>query len=175
MMLLLKEQCHAKLMARLEKAEVVAVSIDESQDVAMKGQMVVYLTFWDEDANSAVVEFLTIKTLKGAKAEDIVAAMKEVLKEGGLFIKVVHLGSDGCSVMTGKKKIVGHNLRQEIEDLIQCHCANHRAALGANDAANLVDFPMTSTNFCAQSAAFFVGAEPTASASKISVKRTKRR
>ena len=37
MMLLLKEQCHAKLMARLEKVQVVAVFIDESQDVAMKG------------------------------------------------------------------------------------------------------------------------------------------
>jgi hypothetical protein len=48
---------------RIAKAGHIAVPVDESTDIATKGQMVVYVAFWCKERNEAVVEFFTIKTL----------------------------------------------------------------------------------------------------------------
>lgn len=130
---------------RIAKAGHIAVSVDESTDIATKGQMVVYVAFWCEERNEATVEFFTIKTLASGTAKDIVAALREIFPgsifdhegdavrvevAGSLWSKIVHLGSDGCTVMTGKDTGVGAVLRKDIVDLLQLHCCNHRLALG---------------------------------------------
>ena len=134
---------------RIAKAGHIAVSVDESTDIATKGQMVVYVAFWCEERNEATVEFFTIKTLASGTAKDIVAALREIFPgsaladvplaegeavrvevAGSLWSKIVHLGSDGCTVMTGKDTGVGAMLRKDIVDLLQLHCCNHRLALG---------------------------------------------
>ncbi|KAI4813334.1 hypothetical protein KUCAC02_024666, partial [Chaenocephalus aceratus] len=64
----------------------------------------------------------------------------EVLRGRGIELsKVMGLGSDGASVMTGKHAGVGALLKRVNPFLIQVHCVAHRAALAAVDAANAED------------------------------------
>ena len=157
MMKSLRSVLTVKQLRRIGKVAHIAVSCDESTCISTKGQMVVYVSYWCEERNEAVVEFLTIKTLKGGKAPQIIDALRQIFPDtsvhepnqvGSLWSKFVHLGSDGCSAMTGKDTGVGPLLRKEIKDLLQLHCCNHRLALGVSfcDAAIVVavvvvDFP----------------------------------
>ncbi|KAI4786153.1 hypothetical protein KUCAC02_037314, partial [Chaenocephalus aceratus] len=52
---------------------------------------------------------------------------------------IIGLGSDGASVMMGKRAGVGALLKRESAFCIQVHCVAHRAALAALDAAKAVD------------------------------------
>ncbi len=53
--------------------------------------------------------------------------------------RVITLGSDGASVMMGKRAGVGALLRRESAFSIQVHCVAHRVALAVQDAAKSVD------------------------------------
>jgi len=149
MMKSLRSVLTVKQLRRIGKVAHIAVSCDESTCISTKGQMVVYVSYWCEERNEAVVEFLTIKTLPGGKAPQIIDALRQIFpgssvgepnEVGSLWSKFVHLGSDGCSAMTGKDTGVGPLLRKEIKDLLQLHCCNHRLALGVSfcDAAIVV-------------------------------------
>ena len=83
---------------------------------------------------------LTLPRMLGTDSESIHATIKKLLKLWGLNKKLIALGSDGESVMTGKKEGVGAKLRKDIAYLLALHCDNHRLSLGANDAAGLVTF-----------------------------------
>ncbi|KAJ4940448.1 hypothetical protein JOQ06_026751, partial [Pogonophryne albipinna] len=63
----------------------------------------------------------------------------EVLRERDVKLSsVIGLGSDGASVMMGKRAGVGALLKRESAFCIQVHCVAHRAALAALDAAKAV-------------------------------------
>ncbi|KAJ8412305.1 hypothetical protein AAFF_G00145720 [Aldrovandia affinis] len=64
----------------------------------------------------------------------------EVLRERDVELsRVIGLGSDGASVMMGKRAGVGALLKKDSAFYIQVHCGAHRAALAALDAAKAVD------------------------------------
>ncbi|KAJ8358210.1 hypothetical protein AAFF_G00022400 [Aldrovandia affinis] len=68
------------------------------------------------------------------------AGVVEVLRERNVELsRIIGLGSDGASVMMGKRAGVGALLKKESAFSIQVHCGAHRAALAALDAAKAVD------------------------------------
>ena len=129
----------AKLLVKLRAARSFAVSIDESSDVSTKEMCVVYISYVDE-TGEAHVSFLALPRMVGTDATSIYKSIKKLLLEYDLYSKVVALGSDGASVMTGKDNGVAAKLRGDIPYLLALHCVNHRLALGASDAAKLVTF-----------------------------------
>ena len=135
----LHQNLFKKHLKELERARVLAVSLGESTDVSTKEMLVVYLSFVDEDGVPHV-EFFALPRMMGTSAKNIYETIKKLLKLYGLYGKLVALGSDGASVMTGKEKGVGAKLRADIEYLLAMHCVCHKLALGANDAAGLVSF-----------------------------------
>ncbi|KAK6165100.1 hypothetical protein SNE40_023659 [Patella caerulea] len=79
-------------------------------------------------------------TGSSANAETIVAKVIEELKLKKLNIKnLVGIGTDGASVMTGKKNGVIVKLRKHSPALIGLHCSAHRLSLAASQAANSVE------------------------------------
>ena len=128
-----------KQLGRLAQARVICVSLDESTDVPTKEMLVVYLS-WVDEMGVPHVEFVWLPRMMGTSATNIYGTIKTLLKKCGLYDKLVALGSDGASVMTGKKKGVGAKLRGDVAYLLAMHCVCHKLALGANDAAGLVSF-----------------------------------
>ena len=49
-------------------------------------------------------------------------------------------GSDGASVMTGRKNGVSALFRKEIKNLVSVHCICHRLALSGKDASEKIPF-----------------------------------
>ena len=90
-----------KLLERLAHARVICVSLDESTDVSTKEMLVVYLS-WVDEMGVPHVEFVWLPCMMGTSATNIYGTIKTLLKKHGLCDKLVALGSDGASVMTGK-------------------------------------------------------------------------
>ena len=63
----------------------------------------------------------------------------QVLSDWGITDRVIGLGSDGASVMTGKHTGVGVRLKRLRPALVHIHCAAHRVALAAKAATESVD------------------------------------
>jgi hypothetical protein len=141
MMIELHKNLFAKLLVKLQRASAFSVSIDESTDVATKEMLVVYISYVDE-LGELHVEFLALPRMLGTDAESIykTLTLKKLLGDLNLYSKVVALGSDGASVMTGKDNGVAARLCADISHLLALHCVNHRLTLGAGEAAKLVSF-----------------------------------
>ena len=139
-MLELRKHLHGKLLKKLKEARVITVSIGESTDVSTKEMLVVYLAFVDEGGEACVEYFKLVRMFGTDAGSSIYTALKSLLEEHGLWKKTVALGADGASVMTGLKNGVGAKMRADLTWILALHCINHKLALGANDAANLVTF-----------------------------------
>ena len=104
--------------------------MDESTDISVSSNMVVYVYFLE--GGELQVEFLELAKLKGGKAVDVVAGLIDVLstkERGNLVDKLVTLGTDGCSTMMGAKGGVGKLLREKCPFLLQFHCMAHKLML----------------------------------------------
>jgi hypothetical protein len=125
-----------KQLDRIMRSPYISVAIDESTDISVTSNMVIYIYFIED--GEVQVEFFTLVDLKGASAKDIEEALVTALKEAGLLEKVIVLGSDGCSVMLGKDNGVGALLRRRPEGvlnfMLQFHCAAHKLMLSSGDA-----------------------------------------
>ena len=139
MMIELHRNLFAKLLVKLQRASVFSVSIGESTGVATKEMLVVYISYVDE-LGEPHVEFVALPRMFGTDAESTYKTLKKFLGDLNLYSKVVALGSDGASVMTGKDNGVATRLRADISHLLALHCVNHRLALSAGEAAKLVSF-----------------------------------
>ena len=59
------------------------------------------------------------------------------------FSKVFSFGSDGASVMTGRRTGVATRLRAHNPEMISLHCSAHRLALASSQAAESVAYMKT--------------------------------
>ena len=70
-----------------------------------------------------------------AGAEVIASKVMMELKDKGVDVnKFIGIGTDGASVMTGRKNGVVKRLRDQCPSLVGVHCAAHRCALAASQA-----------------------------------------
>ena len=77
--------------------------IDESTDIAVHKQLIIYLSYIGHEG--PVVDFLCLYKLPQADADTIYATLCRQIKEYGLVVSnMVGFGSDGASVMTGCRK-----------------------------------------------------------------------
>ena len=75
------------------------------------------------------------------RAETIKSAVVKTLEDLGVPLdKMCAVGSDGASVMLGRKNGVAALLKQSVPHLIANHCVAHRLALASSQAAGAISY-----------------------------------
>nr|XP_006823127.1 PREDICTED: uncharacterized protein LOC100368807 [Saccoglossus kowalevskii] len=127
----------------MKVSPVFSLLMDETTDVAVMKQLITYgkyLTF-SGDTCEVKTAFINMDDLINGKAETIVESTEKFFEKTGLrFDQLSGLGSDGASVMVGKKTGVSTRLREKSPELINIHCMAHRLALASSQTVNEVPY-----------------------------------
>ena len=110
--------------------------IDESNDVSVTKLLSVVIRYYSEAKKEFVVTFLAMIELKECNADAICNALKKCLKDNGLDLqKLLAIGTDNASVMTGINNGVYAKLKKDIPRLILIRCVCHSLQLAVSHAA----------------------------------------
>ena len=123
----LRAELDLELLDELRASPTLAVMIDESTDVSTTEMMVVYFAYIKMTTHEPAAALFAVPRMKGTSAEEIKKKLEETVKRGGdltLWRKLMHIGFDGASVMTGHGKGVGKLMRDDIPALLQHHCVS---------------------------------------------------
>ena len=106
--------------------------VDESTDISVTKQLVLYGRYVSESGEPRST-FLRIVDLVDGTAERIEEAIRAYMTDKQLtFSRLMGFGSDGASVMTGRRAGVGTRLYRSNPYLIAIHCVAHRLALACS-------------------------------------------
>ena len=137
-------QCLARAIMHLlvndiNTAECFSLLIDESTDVSIHKQLVLYVVFPTPSGPSC--QYLRIIQLVGGTAVTIHQAIVTEFNNLGINIKqMLGLATDGASVMVGRRNGVSTRLKENVPHLISIHCVAHRLALASVTAAECVPY-----------------------------------
>ena len=136
----LGEVIRRKIVTQIQESEFVVLMIDETTDVAVMKQLVLYGRFIHDGAVQTL--FLQIVQIPDGTAVTIVDTVKKFCDEWNLDIKrkLCGLGSDGASVMLGMRGGVATLLKKEVPFMIANHCIAHRLALACGQASDEVPY-----------------------------------
>ena len=114
--------------------------IDETTDVSVVKQMIVYGRYLS--AGEATTKFLGVVELFDGTATTIADALLQFCEKLELDTrrKLVGLGSDGKSVMLGRRGGVSALMEEKVPYLIANHCVAHRLALPCGLAADEIRY-----------------------------------
>ncbi|CAG2186740.1 unnamed protein product [Mytilus edulis] len=127
------------LICDLKNSPFYTVMVDETTDVAVKKELILYVRFLKNGKSST--HFLKMIELFDGKAATIKSAIVQTLEEIDVPLeKMCALGSDGASVMLGRKGGVAALLKESVPTLIANHCVAHRLALASSQAAAAVPY-----------------------------------
>ena len=137
-------QCLARciqedVIAKMRGSDTVRLMIDESTDVSILKQLVVY----GRGIVNGELEchFLGIRDLFNGTAETIESALCNFLVDVNIDLNSVSsFGSDGASVMTGRHDGVAARLQRRNSGIISIHCVAHRLALAVGQASQSVTY-----------------------------------
>ncbi|KAJ8372405.1 hypothetical protein AAFF_G00289800 [Aldrovandia affinis] len=123
---------------KLKGSDFIGLIIDETVNITVDKKLIIYVKL--EIKGRVETCFLGNYDVHSGTARCIFYKVVEVLRERNVELsRVIGLGSDGASVLMGKRAGVGALLKKESAFSIQVHCGAHRAALAALDAAKAVD------------------------------------
>lgn len=133
------------LVCNVKNSDCFSLMFDESTDVSVSQNLIIYIRYLSVDKVSARVEpatsFLAIRGLFRANAESITREILDVLCEKQIPLdKLVGVATDGAAVMTGKKSGVVQRLKEIQPDVIATHCIAHRLALSCGGAADKIPY-----------------------------------
>ena len=136
----LGDQIETVELENLLKSSFYSIMIDESTDISVINEMVIYGRYID---SSAIVKtsFLKIVQLTNGTADTIEEALLGFLSDKSIPLsRLVGFGSDGASVMTGCVSGVATRLKHKQPILTSIHCVAHRLALAAGQAGDKVPY-----------------------------------
>ena len=115
---------------------------DESTDIAVQKKLVIYGKVVDENLNSKTYFLGNAKlTDVSVTAGVLYCALNTFLSDIGVQCKkIIGFGSDGASIMTGRKSGVAMRIKEESPHCITVHCMAHRLNLCSSKAANDVPY-----------------------------------
>ena len=129
-----------EMKSELNQTKYYGLIIDESTDLSVHKKLVVYIRYVCPTDLDVKTKLLGNIRIPDGTANTIVTEVINTLKTFGLqTVNLVGLGSDGASVMFGKKGGVGVQLQKDAPMLVHVHCVAHRLSLACADAAK--DFP----------------------------------
>lgn len=133
-----------KLIDNAKKASLYSVLIDESTDVSVSQNVLIYIRFLVSVFGILKPEthFLAFRKLnEGATADRITSLVIDTLNNVGLKVENISgIASDGAAVMIGCKSGFVTRMKSCIPGLLAVHCISHRLALAAGNAANSVAY-----------------------------------
>ena len=136
----LAKQIEEKQLQELSCSTFFSLMINESTDVAVVNEMVVYARYLTATKN-VKTGFMKIIELLNGTAETIETALLKYLENKSLpLAKFVGFGTDGEKVMTGRVNGVAARLKRHQPILTSIHCVCHRLALAAAQAGKDVPF-----------------------------------
>ena len=128
------------LLHDIQQSQLYAILIDETTDVSVKKQLIMYCRYMKGDS-STETKYIAMLPIPDGKAETITNAVLGKARELGLDPqKMVAMGSDGASVMLGRRSGVVARLKATVPWLIGNHCVAHRLALAAGQASGSVQY-----------------------------------
>ncbi|XP_051803965.1 zinc finger protein 862-like isoform X3 [Acanthochromis polyacanthus] len=130
-----------KIRSELCKAKFVSILCDGSTDSSGAENEIIYVRICCDGLVKTY--FINCALVPRGDAKNILAALKRSIEMIGIpwgsFIeKLVGMGSDGASVMLGRKGGVAALLRQEQSALVAVHCFAHKLELSLKDALKAV-------------------------------------
>ncbi|XP_060589612.1 zinc finger protein 862-like [Ruditapes philippinarum] len=126
-------------MELVKKSGVFSIVLDESTDIGNQKRVLMYAQYVTLDGLEYCLLSNKQLTAGSGNADNIVEMVIDELKSKGLDIsKMVGIGTDGASVMTGRKNGVVVKLKEHSPSLVGAHCAAHRTALATSQAAKYV-------------------------------------
>lgn len=116
-----------------------SVLIDESTSLGKKSCLIIYIRSCVGESTEPLSFMLDIIDLRDTTAAGILDALLECLNKHGLTDTVLGqfwlgLGTDGASVMLGKRGGLCVQLKEKYPNLIAWHCFNHRLELAVHGA-----------------------------------------
>ena len=132
-----------RLLDRVRESGFFSVMIDESSDVSVHQNLVLYIRYLEESLGrlDAKTSFMGIRQLASANSNSIREEVVKILSDKGLEISnLVGIATDGASVMTGCKAGVVKQLKDLSPSLLSTHCIAHRLALSCGGAADQIPY-----------------------------------
>ncbi len=124
----------------MQQSPFFALCVDETTDVSVTKELIVYSRYLV--GGEVITSFLKIMGLFNGTAVTIADAVSKLCTD--LNLDMLHcfcgLGSDGASVMLGRKGGVSKILRDKVPFLVSNHCIAHRLALACGQAANEIPY-----------------------------------
>ena len=133
----LAQTIHEKKLDQIQSASMYSVLTDESTDISVSKQMIVYIRIVDENFKPQTI-FLKNMTISDPKsdAQVLFDNLFSVLQQEGLSVeRLKGFGSDGAAVMVGRKSGVATRVKQKSPHCINIHCMAHRFNLCTSQAS----------------------------------------
>lgn len=130
------------LLSQVKASPAIGILCDESTDISNLKQLVVFVRFLVKGLSRTC--FLKMVDLEDGRAETIEKALLDVLQQCKIPIsEIFSFGSDGASVMTGRRTGVAKRLKGHNPEMVSLHCGAHRLALASSQAAQHVSYMKT--------------------------------
>ena len=138
-LLAMSDQINGVVTQQLKYSPVLTILTDESTNIMVHHKMVINCQIVNPTTLEPSTLFLTDIRITSATGKGLYDTISQHLDSRNIPVtKITQLGTDGASVMTGRKQgLTGHILRQN-PHLINSHCSAHRIALCSEQAANHV-------------------------------------
>ena len=135
----MSENIEETLTAKINDSPAYSLMMDEATDVGNRKHLAFVVKYVEEsktptEESDIKVDFIKDIQVPNGTAETIFQEAKKVIEEDLNLDSFAAVGSDGCSVMLGKKSGVATRLTEMKPDIISIHCQNHRLALAAKDS-----------------------------------------
>ncbi|XP_036001453.1 zinc finger protein 862-like [Fundulus heteroclitus] len=129
-----------KIKENVKTTKFLSITTDGSTDSSVKEEELVYVRF--SHLGKIESKFVGIKSVEKADASHISQAICDIMDQvsDDCGSKLVAIGTDGASVMTGSKNGVVSKLKGDKSYIIGIHCMAHRLELSFSDAmrSNLI-------------------------------------
>ena len=136
------EVIYEDVIQKFKDAVMFTIMVDESTDISVSKQQVIYGRVVDKDFN-VQTHFLKNITVTDSKsdAEVLCHHILQYLEEEGLDMsKLYGFGSDGAAVMIGRHSGVATRLKELSPHCINIHCLAHRFNLSTSQASQYVQY-----------------------------------
>ncbi|XP_078000900.1 zinc finger protein 862-like [Glandiceps talaboti] len=135
------EVIRSDVLSAVQKSKFLSVLIDETTDVAILKQMILYSKYMVANGDTKV-SFLGMIEVPDGTASTLKNAVTTFADENGIQLtnRLAGFGSDGAAVMVGRKTGVAKQLKQVSSFMIGNHCVAHRLALAVSQAATKIPY-----------------------------------
>jgi hypothetical protein len=139
-MSIINDYCKETLIKSIKKFKLYSILVD-SININNINQLSIYIRYINEDLN-VKTSFLCIKEIgsEGATSLNLYKMVIQTLKEFNLDLEnMVAFGSDGAANMRGDINGLCIQLKKDVKDLIDFHCALHRLNLTVRHTIKSID------------------------------------